>query len=427
MRKGFLPKIVLFFFGLALLLPFPAFTRADLVDDLKAKIEERNRVIAELEKEIALYEAQVEKTGAEATTLKSAVNALELTRKKLSAEIKVIENKISAASLSIKSLDSEINERQKNIDKNLGLITAMINKTNELESSSLLETLLNYPTISRFWDQVESLSELYGALREAVLELREERQELGDKKLEEEARKKELLTLSDNLTDKKKVAEYNKAKTAKLLADTKNKQSNYQKLLEQKIALRKAVEQELLDYESQLKFAIDPTSLPKSGSGVLRWPLDSVKITQEFGDTAFSRSHSALYNGRGHNGIDLKAALGTPVKAALSGKVLGTGDTDKTCPGASYGKWVLIEHENGLSTLYAHLSVIKVSSGEAVETGEVAGYSGDTGYATGPHLHFTVYASQGVAIRSFPSKVCRAAYTMPVASLNAYLNPLLYL
>jgi murein DD-endopeptidase MepM/ murein hydrolase activator NlpD len=108
--------------------------------------------------------------------------------------------------------------------------------------------------------------------------------------------------------------------------------------------------------------------------------------------------------------------------------VLGTGNTDVTCPNASYGKWVFIKHGNGLSTLYAHLSVISVSKGESVSTSEVIGYSGSTGYATGPHLHFGVYATSGSEITSFASKSCAGrTYTMPVADVSAYLNPLSYL
>ena len=172
---------------------------------------------------------------------------------------------------------------------------------------------------------------------------------------------------------------------------------------------------------------IDPTSLPKTGKGVLRWPLSTVKITQYFGNTPFASANPQVYNGGGHNGIDLRAAPGTPVKSAASGTVVGTGDTDKQCRGVSYGRWVLIRHNNGLSTLYAHLSLISVSGGMEIQTGDLVGYSGNTGYSTGPHLHFAVYATQAVQIMNKRSRVCGTNLTLPVSSTNGYLNPLSYL
>lgn len=401
--------------------------RADLVDELKSKINERNKVIQDLEKEIAEYQTQVEKTSAQGKTLKNKIAALELTRKKLSAEVKAIENKVARATLSIQELDIQISDAELTISRELAAIASTLEQTDREESTSFVETLLNYHSISSFLDRVESLSQLNQGLKAELQKVRSLKIDLESKKSEVQGKRKELINLATDLSDKRKVAEYNKAQTNKLLTQTKNQEANYRKALQEKQALRDAFERELLDYESQLKFAIDPTSLPRTGTGVLKWPLDSVKITQQFGDTEFSRSHPQAYRGQGHNGIDLKAVIGTPVKAALSGVVVSIGDTDTACPNASYGRWVLIEHGNGLSTLYAHLSVIRVASGQNIGTGEIVGFSGETGYATGPHLHFTVYASQGVKILSRQSKICNAKYTMPVASFNAYLNPLLYL
>ena len=104
--------------------------------------------------------------------------------------------------------------------------------------------------------------------------------------------------------------------------------------------------------------------------------------------------------------ISFGASIGTPIKAALSGTVLGTGNTDSIKGCYSFGKWVMVKHNNGLNTMYAHLSQISVSSGQSVSTGQVLGYSGETGYATGPHLHFEV-RYRGVAQN--PARFLQAA------------------
>ena len=84
-----------------------------------------------------------------------------------------------------------------------------------------------------------------------------------------------------------------------------------------------------------------------------------------------------------HNGVDFRATIGTPVKSAGNGVVEGVGDTDAVCAGASYGKWVFIRYDNGLASTYGHFSVISVKEGQRVKTGDVVGYSGNTGYSTG--------------------------------------------
>jgi murein DD-endopeptidase MepM/ murein hydrolase activator NlpD len=110
------------------------------------------------------------------------------------------------------------------------------------------------------------------------------------------------------------------------------------------------------------------------------------------------------------------------------GEVLGTGDTDVACKGASFGKWVFIKYNNGLSSTFGHLSAISVKKGQKVKAGTIVGLSGNTGSSTGPHLHVAVYASTGVNVDTVPSKSCGGKiFTQPIAALNAYLNPLDYL
>ena len=147
-----------------------------------------------------------------------------------------------------------------------------------------------------------------------------------------------------------------------------------------------------------------------------------MRITQYFGNTAFAQT--AAYNGKGHNGIDMAASIGTPVYAAGGGTVWDT--NYGVAPNCQYGKWVLVKHNNGLATLYAHLSGIQVSPGQSVSAGDLLGYSGETGYATGPHLHFTVYVESSV---SFINYKCASGPTVrvPVAPFNGYLNPIEYL
>ena len=119
--------------------------------------------------------------------------------------------------------------------------------------------------------------------------------------------------------------------------------------------------------------------LVPSGKGVLAVPVPG-EITSVFG----SRAHPLFETIRMHTGIDFSAATGTPVKAADAGTVVVAGTR------GGYGTTVILDHNNGLATLYGHLSRLAVGEGAKVARGQVIGYAGSTGYSTGPHLHFEV-------------------------------------
>ncbi len=235
--------------------------------------------------------------------------------------------------------------------------------------------------------------------------------------------KNELLDLKSELADQKKIVEQNTKEKNKLLSQTKNNEANYQKLLKTRIAQKDAIEKELRDYESQLKYVLDPSKLPNAG--VFSWPLDYVLVTQQFGKTVDSKR---LYTSGSHGGVDFRAAVGTPVKSMGNGVVAGVGDTDTQCPGASFGKFVFIKYDNGLSSAFGHLSLIKANVGDKVLRGTIVAYSGNTGYSTGPHLHVSVYAPDSAEVKSLPSKSCPGkVLTQPIAATNAYLDPLYFL
>ena len=393
----------------------PFLARAETIEDLRAKIAERESAIAELEKEIIGYQDELETVGKETQSLQSAVRVIDVEQKKIAAEIRVAENKITAVSLAIKKLSQEIGAKERRIGGNREAIAETIRAMRSAEDDSLVEGLLANRTLSAFWERVDILERFQKSVQSDLTETRALKAGLEESRAQNEANRRKLVALRGELSDRRALLAGRKKERSALLAATKNKESEYKRLLNERVARRNAFERELLAFESELQFAIDPSRLPETGAGVLRWPLDVVKITQKFGSTSFSRAGG--YNGQGHNGIDLRASIGTPVRAAQDGVVKGVGNTDTVCPGASYGKWVLIEHGNGLSTLYARFSLVKVNEGQAVGAGEVIGYSGDTGYATGPHLHFTVYATQGVRVLNRKSAVCRGTYTMPVADL----------
>lgn len=396
--------------------------------ELQRQIEAQNQSIKALEQEIAQYERELTSVSANKKTLENAVKEIDLSKKKVTTTIAAEERKIVSTGLQIEQLDSDITTKEASIETSSHALAGALRRIQYKEDESLVETLLAQGSLGDVWDDLGTTQQFQEAVRGHVASLKETKEGLEESLSASTKKHQELLAYQKNLVAQKQALEVTQREKDSLLSKTKKEESSYQKLLAEKRAAKEAFEQAMNDLESQLAYTVDPSRIPPAGKGILRWPLSNVRITQKFGNTAFAQS--GAYNGKGHNGVDFGVSVGTSVMSALSGTIAGTGNTDAFSGCYSYGKWVLVRHNNGLSTLYAHLSSILVSPGDTVETGDIIGLSGNTGYSTGPHLHFSVYVSEAVQIRKLgelKTKTNCAQAAIPVAPFEAYLNPLEYL
>ena len=145
------------------------------------------------------------------------------------------------------------------------------------------------------------------------------------------------------------------------------------------------------EYKEWLATYVPPTTKPSGGSTAPStqapsssgWvkPLKSYSITSAFG----MRVHPVLGYERMHEGVDMAAPAGTPIYAAKSGKV-----TTASYQSGGAGYYVSINHGDGFSSIYMHMTRYIVSAGQYVNAGQVIGYVGSTGISTGNHLHFGI-------------------------------------
>ncbi|MDE2021809.1 MAG: peptidoglycan DD-metalloendopeptidase family protein [Patescibacteria group bacterium] len=437
--------------GFSLVAPGAAF--ADTAADIQTKIDANNQQIASLEADIAAYQKQLDALGNKKNTLQSTISSLTLSQAQLAAQIKVTQSKITSANLQIQELTNSIGDKEATIAANQDAIAKTLRDVAENDQTSLVSSLISSNSLQDAWVTADQATQFNRALSEDIAALQTTRTALASNRDQVNATKANLVSLQNDLTLQKRSVDANKSTQQNLLTQTKNQEANYQKLIADKRAAEQSFEDELVSLQNQLNLIVHPGSLPKTGSGVLSWPFSTAFmancttrqnvfgniycITQYFGNTPFATANSQIYSGHGHDGVDIGAPIGTPVLAALTGTVLATGNTDlahdpqgNQC--YSFGKWVMLKHNNGLNTMYAHLSEIDVTKGQSVTTGQVLGLSGMTGYATGPHLHFGVYATEGTQIMNLGafhgvSGTRCANAVMPVATLDAYLNPLSYL
>jgi len=418
--KNFKPKIAIFLFILfSFSLPIFLFEKNVLADnsleEIKGKIEERNKKLKELENQAETFRQKLKSSRVFAQSLKKQLEKDTLYQKSLKNSLLITQERISILELEIEKINLEINKLEEKIEKKKERIKEIIERLYENDQINLLEILLSQKNLTGILNETQNLVSLENSLNEELEEIKEQKKEISQRKENLQAKKDEEKIATDNYQAKLQVAEQEIKNRKELLKRTKSKEKNYQLLLKKIEKERIAIAREIDELEEELRKKINLKALPEPFKGILDWPARG-ELTQGYGRTAFALKH---YHSRFHNGIDIALNIGTPLKAAAKGKVIALGNQDRYCWHGAYGKFVALKHPNNLVTLYAHLSLIKVKIGQEVKRGEVIGYSGNTGYSTGPHLHFGVYDASTFLIKE--SKFCGP---MPV---GGSLNPLDYL
>jgi murein DD-endopeptidase MepM/ murein hydrolase activator NlpD len=387
--------------------------------------------IADLEAEIRMYQNQVNQISSQAVTLESTLKSIETNQKQLQSRINLTNRSINQTNQTITKNEIRISQLSQGINTNSAAVEELFRVSHQSTNRNFLELLLSNDSVSSFMNDMASVSKIQSRLKNTVVVMIDIKDELEQAQQDLALENEKLKKLKGDLSDQERIIAIQRQDQSDLVKQTKNQESEFRSLIADRQAKKDALDAEIRSFESQIEFNLDPTVLPKPGSQVLAWPLADVFVTQRFGRTVAAQR---LYVSGSHSGTDFRAAVGTPVYAVADGIIEGVGDTDLTCPRASFGKWVFIRHYNGLATAYGHLSLIKAVEGTRVQKGELIGYSGNTGYSTGPHLHLTVYASNGVngsegaRITERPSNACPGRnYRMPIAPTVAYLDPLLYL
>ncbi|KKS66379.1 MAG: Peptidase M23 [Parcubacteria group bacterium GW2011_GWC2_42_6] len=392
-------KIRLSVFLITILLITPLFSWADLASDLQNQINQKQTQIQELQKQIAQAKSAITATKGQATTLKNQIAKLESQIAYLESQIKLTQTQISQTNLIIGGLASDIQTQEISINKHIGDLGEIIRAIHEFDQESPFEIVLKNSNFSDFLNQIQYIQNLQTNVQNKLSSIKTLKQELEKQKADQEAQKTSLEALKKQLNGQSVALDSQAEEKSDLLSTTKNQEKQYQSMLTSLEKQQKQVEQEIYEAELKLQAEINP-GLISAGKGVFLWPIKN-SITQSYGCllTSFARRSYPLCNdskGGFHNGIDIDGDIGDPIKAAYNGTISGVGNDGKY----SYGKWITINHGNGLTTLYAHLSAQSVSVGQKVKIGDIIGYMGSTGYSTGSHLHFTVFASDTFSIQS---------------------------
>lgn len=363
---------------------------AETPPEIKEAIEKKRQEEQELGNQIKAVQGALETTVGEKQTLQRELNQINNNVKQLDLGIKYSKTAAEKLSYEIQDTQYTIEESQERIAECKKEIAEMLRQVQRKDTSEgPIMAILKGKSLADTVGEIQALLEFQDNFSQEIGELQGFTKELDQQVKTAEEKKKQKEIETENFKNKKVILDQTKQYQQQLLNQTKNKEQIYQNSLAELKKRQDAIDAEIARLEAEARKNINLGALPKVDTGPLMMPAQG-KLTQGYGSTPFAIRN---YASKRHNGIDIAAPIGTPIVAASDGRVVGVADQDLYCRKGAYGKFVAITHYNGLTTLYAHLSLWTVSEGQEVKKGDLIGYMGNTGFSTGPHLHFTVYAT----------------------------------
>jgi murein DD-endopeptidase MepM/ murein hydrolase activator NlpD len=284
-----------------------------------------------------------------------------------------IQTKLTATEAQIKTNTVILSKAEKELAERSLVLNKRIRDIYQNGQLNYLDVLFGANDFGDFTTRLDLLKRIMNQDIELIVKVKAERELVLQKKSELESDKAVILQLEQASIEKKKIIESSKKERETVLASAVNErdvaEQSYQELLE---TSRKI--------EQMIRRNQNGKQGPSAGTGAMMWPTDVREITSPFG----WRTHPIFGTSIYHSGIDIGADYGDTVRAADGGVVIYADWM------GGYGKAVIIDHGNGISTLYGHNSELLVSEGQRVRKGDPISRVGSTGYSTGPHLHFEV-------------------------------------
>jgi murein DD-endopeptidase MepM/ murein hydrolase activator NlpD len=380
--------------GVALALVFAAPAAGDDVDDQKTAVDAR---IAALQAEIAASKQQEGVLTSQLSAVVSELGAAQAAVEEAESSLGVLEAELAAEQERLDRLTALLEEQTRRLQRledeyrrAVGILEARIRAIYIEEPPDVLSFLVSASSFDDLIDNYEFVSRIGEQDRQIAYQVAAAKRKAAAERLATSrtrrltaatvsvmsARADEARAARDRLASNRDTLASTRELKRSALVDSRETREEYlsevEALAAQSAALAAAIR------ESQTDAGSVGTGAP-SAAGLI-WPVDGV-VVSGFG----------MRWGRMHEGIDIAASSGTPIRAAAAGTVIHAGWL------GGYGNLVVLDHGNGLATAYAHASAILVGVGVQVSQGETVSLVGSTGNSSGPHLHFEVRVN-GVAV-----------------------------
>lgn len=378
---------------------FPVTAEAASSSEIREQIKDMKAEKSELEDQLKELRGQYKENENEMINMVNQKDLIDQEISILNEQIRNINHQISSYSILIADKQDELDKAQTDLEALSQKHRDRIQAMEEEGSLSYWEVLFKANSFTDLLDRLNMIQEIAASdkrrmqeLSDAADRVSQTQEELNDEKAELEVTRTELDEAQLLLAEKR-------AEADELLRQLIERGEEFQALIDESEDLQDQLMAEIAQAEKDLKKAeyqewlatyVPPTTWPSddtrpsddipSSSG---WvcPVPYYTLTSPFG----MRVHPISGKWKMHNGVDLACAQGTPIYAAKSGKVT---TTSFQAGGAGY--YVSINHGDGFSSVYMHMTHYIVAPGQYVNAGQVIGYVGSTGGSTGPHLHFGI-------------------------------------
>ena len=305
------------------------------------------------------------------------IQELDDTIKNAEKEIAEMEEKLTKLQVNVEETTKALEKVQKQYDENQKIMEQRLVVMYECGETTYLDVLLNSANIIEFISNYYFIQEMIRSDNELLDSIEKEKDDIETKQTQLEKEKAELKLLKVKQEQTKIIMQNNKTvqenAISKLSEEEKQLQENIQKYKEEQALIEQLIQLAANDYVYDGEYT----------GGVMLWPVakSGTYITSDFG----IREHPIQGVEKSHTGIDIgNAGFGAPVIAAADGVV------SMASYYGGYGNCVMINHGNGISTLYGHGQEILTTVGTEVKKGDLIMEVGSTGVSTGPHLHFEV-------------------------------------
>ena len=352
------------------------------LDDLK---KENKAIQAEINAIQSKYDANADQIQ----DLVNKKNAIDQEISLLNAQIENLNSQIAAYSQLIADTQDELDIAQFTLNGLNEKHKLRVRAMEEEGTVSYWEVIFEASSFTDMLDRINLMQEIAASDQARLEEMRQAAEDVLTAQEQMTQGKAELEESNAALMESQAAMEIKRTESDDILRELAKKQDEFQVMLDESEALQDelmldiaAKEKELKEakYEEKLAAQAAAGGAPTSNA-TWRTPVSGYTLTSAFGN----RLHPVLGYYRMHNGIDMACAQGTPIYATRAGTV-----TTASYQAGGAGYYVSINHLDGFSSIYMHMTHFVVSAGQSVSQGQLIGYVGSTGISTGPHLHFGI-------------------------------------